>query len=175
MPVAAMALGAGCASIQRSMGLEPARSSVQIEETQFEPTVRVLGLTARQNDSPQNVYYLRSWVAKKDGRVDHQLYVHDVYKGDWKFWERANADDATALNVVSIDQHVGTCTGAVGCELKETFGVDISESMLRSHPNGFPVKVYAQRGGDMIITLSPQQISAQLAATDSIAARYRPK
>jgi translation initiation factor IF-1 len=51
----------------------------------------------------------------------------------------------------------------------ETIGVAIDDAMLRARAaGGMRFKISAQRGDEVILTLSPTQIGLQLAAIDGI-------
>lgn len=173
--VALALLIAGCQTVSHGLaaatGVTPPRRTVAIEDSQFEPTITIRGTEQRFNGSAFNDLFLRSWVAKSDGEVSHQIYVLDHYSGDWKFWSRANSQDATPLEFTQISRDVGSCSA--GCDFWESFGVTVADSTLRSHRTGYAVKVYARSGDSMVLTVTGDQIAAQLAAVDSLAARVR--
>jgi hypothetical protein len=164
---------AACASMA-TMGLAPPplpsfRATPQIDSSKFETSTKVNGVElpitmARAGSS----YFIRSWVDKAKGGVEHQLYAFYAYSGDWKFWNRANGEDANVLKFTEISHDVGSCYG--GCSLYENFGVDLPDSLLRAHPTGYQIKVYAKSGDSMILTVSPNQIAAQLRVVDSLKA-----
>jgi hypothetical protein len=146
------------------------RSSVQKEESQFENPVRFLGIQERHTGNPYNRYFLRSWVNKTSGEVNHQLYVSDYYSGSWAFWTQANSQDAQPLEFVSISRDVVDCGSSVGCLYSEHLGVTIPDTTLKAHQNSFAVKFYAKTGKEMVITLTSLQIRQQLKAIDDFQA-----
>lgn len=171
-------LVAGCQTVSHavsaaaaSAGLAPQRRSVAIDDSQFDRSITVRGIEHGFNGSPVNDLFLRSWITKADGTVSHQIYVVDHYSGDWKFWNRANDQVAAALEFTPISRDVGSCVSS--CAFWESFGITVADRELRSHPDGYAVKVYARSGASMVLTVAPDQIAAQLAAVDSVASRVR--
>ena len=56
------------------------------------------------------------------------------------------------------------CGRHTDCSLLEMFGAMIDDAVLREKQHdGYRVKFYAQSGREKIITITPEQISAQLA------------
>lgn len=146
---------------------------VQVEESQFEPTIRFVGIP--QEFAPRSLngtfsreWRLRSWLDKQSGKVKHQLYVTDIYNGkEWRFWVRANDQNASNLNFTSIDKTVISCSRYSGCGYAETFGVDIDDTSLRSAKDQqYCTKFYARNGESEVICLSTSQIAAQIQAID---------
>lgn len=160
-----------CQAIGGSLGVTPIpapRAAVQVEGSRFESSIKVLGIEGVQPGSRFNRFYLRSWIYRNPAGVSHELYVQDFYDGDWKYWSRANSQDAEGLPFTSIARDVVGCGTITGCSFSESFEAAISDSVLRAHRGGYGVKFYARSGAPLVITLSAEQIGAQLRAVDSV-------
>jgi len=119
-------------------------------------------------DNGGMVWYLRSFVGKKDHVVAHQIYATIMYSGDdWAFFERAADDHAEPLKLDSIDRKVVSCVGGiVGCIYQEIVGVTVTEDELRARPEGFQVQVVGKSGLARVLDISPDQIQTQLDAVN---------
>jgi hypothetical protein len=156
---------AGCASMANSVF--PLRSTVEVKDSDFEPSATLLGVQER-NGKIADYHFLRSWVDKSTGVTRHQLYVTYRYGDDWRFYERANGEARRSLEFVSISRDVSSCS-QYGCSYAEHFGVDLDEDLLRERRDrGYAVKFYARSGHELIVTVSPAQIAAQLEAADNL-------
>ncbi|CAN5476085.1 hypothetical protein BH24GEM3_BH24GEM3_02090 [soil metagenome] len=159
----------GCATVGNT--LIPLNSSVRVKDSDFERTVTLLGVEERIGKI-SDYAFLRSGVDKVSGEAIHQLYVTYKYGGDWRFYGRANGAGGVSLDFVEIERKVQYCSTT--CYFSEDFGATLPEELLREYRNrGYQVKFYAQSGDELIVTLSPNQITEQLRALDSYRARTR--
>jgi hypothetical protein len=113
-----------------------------------------------------NFYCLRSFLDRQTGETRHQLYVSDSYSGPERHWDAARDGAGHVLRFLEVNRHQITCDG--GCSYVEEFAADIPESELRTNPDGLKVTFGAQSGADKTITISGNQITAQLAAVDAV-------
>jgi hypothetical protein len=147
-----------------------AADAVTVQSDQFSRDVTIIGPEDYENPlaGTYKDWRLRSWVDKQTHAVRNQLYVEFRYFGGWRFYEAAANDSAEQLETVTIDRHVEDCTGI--CSFSEIIGVTLSIESLRAHvASGLPIKISARDGDARIITITPGQIQAQLAAIDRIA------
>ena len=161
-----MALIIECVAPSLATSAPPAlRTSVQVKDSQFEPSTEFSGIQRRHPGNPHNYYYLRSWVDKTSGKITHQFFVFDVYiSPDWLSWGWANSEDAQPLEFDSMYRHIAGCFSNADCARVEVFGAYIPDTMLKVHQDGFSVKFYAKMGKEIVITLTSQQIQQQLKA-----------
>jgi hypothetical protein len=120
----------------------------------------------RYLDTPgTNFYCLRSFVDRKTGETAHQLYVSDSYEGTERDWDAAHDSTGAALVFIPISRDKIACDD--GCSYAEEFAANIPEGELRGHPTGLAVTFTDHAGGEKTITVSADQIAAQLAAVDA--------
>jgi hypothetical protein len=101
------------------------------------------------------LWSLRSFVSKLDGSTTHQLYVSVNYASSHRYrnFDRASDDTATPLTVTRISAYYDS----------EDIGIDVTEAALRAHATtGYRFKIEAKSGDSFILTISPNQIAAQL-------------
>lgn len=138
-----------------------------VKTDQFSSTASVIGPSMFDNPfgGIDRSWHLRTIIDKKSGLATDQLYVEISYIGDWKYFNAASDQDATDLPVTVIDRSVGDCYG--GCSLYETVGVGLDDAKLRAHAaTGYAIKLYAHDGDSLILPITPQMISLQMAAID---------
>lgn len=143
--------------------------ALQVEDDQFSPRATFVGLEQADASTPQTVkeWFIRSFVDKRSGEVDHQLYVHVSYVGDRRRYEIATDDHATSLPFVRIERDRGACKYG-SCDYDEDFGLGLRDATLRERAGaGFQVKVVAHSSDSIILTIAPGQILPQLAAVDA--------
>lgn len=112
-----------------------------------------------------NFYCLRSLIDRTTGETVDQLYVSDSYDGAERNWNGAHDGYGQSLRLVPISRHEIGCDGT--CSYVEEFAADIPESKLQKNPKGLAVTFTDHAGDQKTITLSADQISAQLAALDA--------
>ena len=112
-----------------------------------------------------NFYCLRSFVDRKTGETADQLYVSDSYDGAERNWDSAHDDAGRAQVFIPISRNEITCDR--GCSYAEEFAATIPESELRASPRGLSVIFTDHAGDEKTITVSADQIVAQLAAVDA--------
>ncbi len=109
-----------------------------------------------------NFYCLRSFVDRKTGDTADQLYVADSYDGAERDWDAAHDADGRRLRFFPVSRDEISCAG--GCSYTEEFAADIPERELRASPQGFAVTFTDRAGDRKTISVSAEQIAAQLAA-----------
>ena len=134
-------------------------AAVEVKASAFEPDTTLLGPAHRYTGG---TFRFRTWLGAKYPAPMHQLYVTNSYRGDWKFWRRANGQNANELELVEISSDVISCR--YGCSYAEAFGITLSDSLLQANrTNGYAVKVYAKSGDELVLTIPSPLIDAQLA------------
>lgn len=147
----------------------PAQPGVTAREDQSPRFIGLIG-TKAQHAAPflgvpeTNFYCLRSFIDRQTGETQHQLYVSDSYSGVERHWNAAHDATGHPLRFIEIGSNQITCDG--GCSYAEEFAAEIPDSELRANPQGLAVIFTAGPGAEKRITLSPAQITAQLAAVD---------
>jgi hypothetical protein len=112
-----------------------------------------------------NFYCLRSFVDRRTGETEHQLYVSDSYSGTERRWNAARDGAGRPLRFIEVSRNEITCDG--GCLFAEEFAANIPESELRASPEGLTVIFTAGSGAEKRIVVSGAQISAQLEALEA--------
>jgi len=112
-----------------------------------------------------NFYCLRSFLDRKTGETEHQLYVSESYFGAERHWNSARDAAGRPLRFIEIGRNEITCEE--GCSYLEEFAATLPESELRANPQGMAVIFFSATGDQKRILLSDAQISAQLAAIDA--------
>jgi hypothetical protein len=149
-----------------------AESGATVVAAREDATPRFIGVIgARAQHAPlflgvpeTNFYCLRSFVDRRTGETEHQLYVSDSYYGKERRWDAARDGAGRSLRFVEIGREEITCDG--GCSYAEEFAASIPESELRANPRDLTVTFTARSGAEKTISLSGSQIRAQLAAVD---------
>ena len=163
---------AACADIgqgQRAVGPSPT-PGITVQEDLTKRFVILIG--AKEQHAPPfldtpgtNFYCLRSFLDRKTNAASYQVYVSDSYFGDERNWNAARDADGAPLAFVHINSHEITCDA--GCAHAEEFAARIPESELAANPRGLTVVFTAKSGDQRAVRLTPEQISAQLAATEA--------
>jgi len=143
------ALAPPCAHAQGKTG------GFSVEDDRFSADVTVEGpLTSASTTHETHQWAIRSWVNKKTGGIRHQLVVSSRSDDGFQFFAGASDEDATPLEVVQI----GLTHGGV-----DSFGAMLPPNALQEHATkGYSVKFRARTGAAIIVTLSSEQIQAQL-------------
>ena len=145
------------------------QQAIEVEDDQFSTQATFIGARL-VDDSVRGSFkewFIRSFVDKRSGEVDHQLYVHVSYVGDRRRYEIATDDHATSLPFARIERDRGACKYG-NCDYDEDFGLGLRDAVLRERAGaGFQIKVVAHSGDSMILSIAPGQILPQLAAVDA--------
>jgi hypothetical protein len=144
-----------------------AHDEAQITTDQFSTDVTILGPSDYENPfgGTYRSWRIRSLVDKQTGASTSQLYVELHYFWAWRFYESAATDQAEQLQVTPIDRQVEDCSGM--CSYHEVVGIALDEAMLRARAgSGMQIKISAHSGDSVVITVSAEQIAAQLRALD---------
>jgi hypothetical protein len=142
----------------------------QVTTDQFSKDITILGPSDYENPfgGTFRSWRIRSTVDKQTGAATSQLYVELHYYWAWRFYESAATDHAEPLQVTPIDRQVEDCSGM--CSYREVIGIALDEAMMRARvATGMQIKISAHSGDSIIITLSAEQIAAQLGALDQYA------
>jgi hypothetical protein len=115
------------------------------------------------------IWKLRSFVSKHDGTTVHQLYVTVNYSSSAsrKHFDWASDNTATPLTVKAIaseyDYNCSRNPFSDGCDYSEEIGINLTTEALRAHgSSGYPIKFSAKSGDSFVLTISSNQIAAQL-------------
>lgn len=156
-----------------------ASQTVQIDDSQFEQSVRFLGIEQRQRfgfsmrgSDLLHTWFLRSWMDRNTGRIHHQAYIAIAYESNgWRFYNRVNDDSARSLDFVSIYRDVISCSGRSGiCSYDETFGATVPDEALRqavSQGRSYCVRASARDGSNWTGCFPVEVVRAQLAEIDT--------
>jgi hypothetical protein len=120
--------------------------------------------------SHANSDFIRRVVNKKTGETAHQLYVQNYYTGHWRQWDAARDENADPLQFATIKKEVVACANSI-CTRAEIFRADLDDALLRRRAaSGEPYRIMfsAKSGREMVISIAPRQIRAQLAAIDRL-------
>lgn len=109
-----------------------------------------------------NFYCLRSFVDRKSGDTADQLYVAQSYDGTERDWNAAQNAAGRKLRFLPISRDEIVCAG--GCSYVEEFAADIPKRELEASPQGLAVTFIDRAGDRKTISVSREQVAAQLAA-----------
>lgn len=161
---------AACAS-QAQSHYSPPSHTVSVKDDQFEKSITLVGFPEQHEArylgvDGTNRFFLRSWINKQTGAVQHQIYVSHTFNGGWIYWNSARDQDADALEFVSISRDVVDCSG--GCTETEIFGLTVLDAKLKKFAaTGYSVKVSSRTGREKILNITSEQIQKQLAAVET--------
>jgi hypothetical protein len=168
----ALLLSAALCACAQSSAKDPAQPGAAAAREDEASAPRLIGVvgTKAQHAPPflgvpdTNFYCLRSFIDRRTGETQHQLYVSDSYSGAERHWNGARDREGRPLRFIEIGRNEITCDG--GCAYLEEFAAAIPEGELRASPRGLTVIFSARSGAEKRISLSDGQISAQLSAVD---------
>lgn len=145
----------------------PPRSTVNVIGDKFSQDITLEGIPLHDPTNGDDLFWmLRSFVNPRTHLTEHQIYVAWTYAGKYSGQYFAADDTARPLAVTMILKE--SCPG---CDRTDTLGIAIDETTLRARAaTGFEVKLSAQDGTAGVLSITPQMISAQLQAEDSILA-----
>ena len=153
--IAAVAMGLSIAPVYaQTSGL----SHIQgVESDEFSNVMKINGVVESENPFGGifKLWKLRSFVSKRDGSTTHQLYLSVAYPNEpgRKVFDWASDDTATPLNVTHIYGH----------DSSEDCAIEVTTAVLRAHAStGYRIKISGESGNSFILTISPNQIAAQL-------------
>jgi len=108
-----------------------------------------------------NKFFIRSWIVKESGGLLHQIYAEYGYTGkEWEFYTKAYNQEGQPLQTVKIHRHSDDYESIN--VYHEEIGITIADEYLRSHLNGFRIKVSALSSDSFMINVTPEQIKSQL-------------
>ncbi len=106
----------------------------------------------------RNTAYLRA-TKLNSNIIVLQILIHDIYDGEWRYYNNVYDNDGKRLDVTLIDQDVLNCTGGI-CSFSEVVGVNISLDYLESHiDKGIRLKL-SGKSGSQVFQLSPAYVEA---------------
>ena len=145
-------------------GTAPLRKNVEVnEETHEGKEVAAFVGIEEKIGSPKalNKFFIRSWIVKESGGLLHQIYAQYGYTGkEWEFYTKAYTQEGESLQTVKIQRDVDRYESIN--VYHEEIGVTIPDEYLRSHLNGFTIKIVALSGDSFTINVTPEQIKSQL-------------
>jgi hypothetical protein len=146
-----------------------ALTPVQVTDDRFSPDIKLLGPEIRMDPfiGINRDWRLRTFISKKTGVPDTQLYVHIEYvDSDWRFYETANDDTAATLNLLKISSAPKGCIAKIhSCTFDEDVVVELDPAVLKEREGKiYEVKLSSKSGDGLIIAISAEQIAMQLAA-----------
>lgn len=120
-----------------------------------------------------NFYCLRSFIDRQNGESADQLYVAASYDSK-RNWNAARDGAGRVLQFVPISRHPIACDGQGACSYAEEFAADLPPDELHANHDGFAVTFIDRAGERSTITVSKDQVAAQIAALADQAAAGRP-
>lgn len=159
--------GAGDKTTQTPQG-------VTVEDEDGKARIRFVGVKGRHGKGT-DVFLLRSWLIRTSRLVTHQVYVTDRYVASGaRGWNAATGPKGEKLRVTKIETKTENCTPE-GCPRTEAYGAAIDDASLRAaRDTGYAVNFTSESGTKETITITPEQIAAQLAAIDQKLASLPP-
>ncbi len=150
--------------LQCATGNVPLRKSVEVNEDKYEgkEVAAFIGIEEKIG-SPKalNKFFIRSWIVKESGGLLHQIYAQYGYAGkEWDFYTEAYSQEGQPLQLVIIHRDADYYESIN--VYHEEIGITIPDEYLRSHLNGFSIKVLAKSGDSFMINVTPEQIKSQL-------------
>lgn len=106
---------------------------------------------------------LRAFTLDKAKEVVYQIYVSDLYRGDWRYYNAAYDLNGKKLPVTQIRKKVDSCAGGGKCWLLEDVAVEISRGYLEGLlQSGMKIQI-SGAAGKTLIPLPAGYIQAFLA------------
>jgi hypothetical protein len=147
-------------------GCAQPRTTVVVRGDEFSKGITLEGIPLRNPNNGILFWMLRSFVDRQTHAAAHQIYVEWTYSGPSSGRYSAADDTARPLQVTNIFKE--SCAFNK-CDRTDTLGIAIDEETLRARvATGLRVKLSGQDGSAAILSITPQMISAQLAAEDRI-------
>lgn len=100
-----------------------------------------------------------------------QLYLDATFIGNWGEIKLAYDTSGSTHNVVSINHDADCSNRYMGCKLKETLGVTLSEDFLRKNSNGFELKLKGKQ--DKIIMVPSDLVTSFLDGLSQAKKEYK--
>ena len=143
-------------SLQEILGkaIQPKDTSATVTFDRFEKIVNIK--TKEFNNMLLRGIYNPS--SKKTSLV--QLYLDATFIGNWGGIKLAYDTSGSTHEVVLINHDADCSNRYMGCKLKETLGVTLSEDFLRKNQNGFELKLKGKQ--DKIIMVSSDLVGSFL-------------
>ncbi len=132
---------------------------------EYDPFIKVNGITSSIEDCRNNTYFLKSYIDKKYKTVVHQIYVSYSYGSGWRFYDEATLPDAE-LKVTKVGNMAHCDFGKF--TIREEFIITLPDGYIESHSGGFSVTVFSKSGHSMFINISQHQIKEQLEEVRSL-------
>ncbi|MGF2878608.1 hypothetical protein VSN93_00685 [Acinetobacter johnsonii] len=100
-----------------------------------------------------------------------QLYLDATFIGNWGGIKLAYDTSGSTHEVVLINHDADCSNKYMGCKLKETLGVTLSEDFLRKNQNGFELKLKGKQ--DKIIMVSSDLVGSFLGGLNQAKKDYK--
>lgn len=140
----------------------------------FSNEVTILGVQVLDNplmSFEKEHWYLRSFVNPTTRNATHQLYAELTYADDQRNGAYFAADDHARPYRVDLIYREGCGRHGASdiCVRDDTIGIDVPEATLRGYAaQGFDMKIEAQSGYSVVLSVTPEMINAQLYAANQI-------
>lgn len=146
-------------------------SQIRTADDQFKPYREFIsGEMRAANAAGLGNKALIARVDRKTGAVTTLLEFHIVYSDTHRrLYETARNNRAELLQLSSV-QRQGQCKYASGneCPYSELFTVFLPDAQLRTAgPEGYPIKIFARNGPDLLIAIPKPLITSLLAKVDA--------
>lgn len=148
---------------------------VTVEDEEGKARIRFVGVKGRRSKGAGDAFLLRSWLIRTTHMVTHQIYVTDRYTAPAaRGWNAATGPNGEKLRVTKIETKTENCTPE-GCPRTEAYGAAITDAGLRAAKDrGYAIKFASESGAKETITLSAEQVRAQIDAIDQKLATLPP-
>ena len=105
---------------------------------------------------------LRAFKSDKSGELIFQVFMHDSYSGQWRFYDSAYDSNGNKLDFKSIRRNVVHCGSIGGCSYSEDMSVLVTEEYLQANAeSGIRFKITG-KSGEEIFEINPFYIKAFL-------------
>ncbi|NKI99584.1 hypothetical protein [Novosphingobium sp. SG707] len=156
---------------------EDIASVVDIKDDPFQPALELKFGPFTPKDAFSSYAVIRSFVVKKTGGAEFQIYIRSVYIGDHRDYSRAaymDGDNPVTLNVLKIDTSVMQCGTYGRCTMSEDVAFDVPERVLRKaadqaklcSEDGWQFRIYDRFGEYQSITIPGTIVAAAILRTN---------
>jgi hypothetical protein len=139
-------------------------NAITVEDDQYQPYIEYSSEGSIQGPLDNSVIWVL--LARKEratGTVKYFTQWGNFYSTDgWKFYFKANDNNATKLEFVEVGRDVGKCYSS-GCSKTETYNIYFTpEQMNAGAVSGLNFKVFAQDGSSQTSTIPAPLVKALL-------------
>lgn len=143
----------------------PLREAVKVKTNKFDSHIKISGvalIVSEDNISYQ--YFIESFISKETREVSHQINVKFRYFWGWQLYNRANIYGGEKFNIIGIYDDINhpPHNGIY------SFKIILPNGYLKSHKDGFSIKVSADASGhSFIIEINSIQVYEQIIVIDA--------